>query len=100
VFGLAIGSIIKDLDDLFGDAEIGKDARRLLIRHAAVLAVLTGGISLCFQLRTLLPSWMTHEGRKQSLWDFLGWLALAAAGITQGIWMAGKIKRRLGKPQD
>jgi hypothetical protein len=43
---------------------------------------------------------MTHAGCKQSLWNFLGWLALAAAGITQGIWAAGKIKRRLGKPQD
>ena len=100
VFGLAIGSIIKDMDDLFGDPQIAKAALRLLIPHAAALAALTGGISLWFHLRTLLPSWMTHEGRKESLWDLLGWLALAVLGISQGIWMAEKMKRRLGKPQD
>src|ERR1700677_4652986 len=40
--------ILKDLDELFGDPRIAKDARKLLIPHAAVLEVLTGGISLCF----------------------------------------------------
>jgi hypothetical protein len=47
-----------------------------------------------------MPSWMTHEARKQSLWDVLGWLALAALDIRQNIWMADWMKRRLGKHQD
>jgi hypothetical protein len=100
VFGFAIGSVIKDLDDFFGSAEIQRCAARLLIPHIPVLAVLTYGTFLWFHLNTILPSWLTQEGRKGSLWEILGWLALAVAGVTQGIWMSRRIKRQLGRRTD
>lgn len=35
--------------------------------------------------------------RKESLWEVVGWLALALVGVTQGVWMSRRIKRRLGE---
>jgi hypothetical protein len=100
VFGFAIGSVIKDLDDVLGDPSILRYAARLLIPHAAVSALLTFLIAMWFHAGAILPLWATTEGRKESLWDFFGWLVLAVAGVTQGVWMAGKFKRRTGKPED
>jgi hypothetical protein len=71
-----------------------------LIPHVAVLAVLNFGIFLWFHFKAILPLWLTQEGRKESSWDFLGWIALAAAGIAQGIWMARQIRRRLNESDD
>jgi hypothetical protein len=100
VFGFAIGSVIKDLDDVLGDPALLQYAAKLLIPHAVVLALLTFLIATWFHVGANLPLWATTEGRKESLWDFFGWLVLAVAGITQGIWMAGKFRRRFHKSQD
>jgi len=100
VFGFAIGSVIKDLDDVLGNSALLQYAAKLLIPHAVFLALLTFLIALWFQVGAKLPLWATTEGRKGSLWDVIGWLALAVAGITQGIWMAGKFRRRFPESQD
>jgi hypothetical protein len=97
VFGFAIGSIIKDFDDFFGSPEIQRCALKQMIPHVPILAVLNFGIFLWFHLNTILPALMTTEGRKESLFEFLGWVVLAAAGITQGIWMAKRIKSQLNE---
>lgn len=99
VFGFAIGSVIKDLDDLLGDPAMLQYAAKLLIPHAVVLAFLTFLVAMWFHTGAALPLWATTEGRKGSFWDLFGWLALAVAGVTQGIWMAGKFQRRFGKSE-
>jgi hypothetical protein len=80
------------LDDFFGDARVPRCIAKLLIPHIFFLALVISGVSLWFYLKPLLPPWITHEGRKESLWDLFGWLVLAIAGIKQGSWMAGRIK--------
>ncbi|MGA3130913.1 MAG: hypothetical protein ABSD59_08945 [Terracidiphilus sp.] len=97
VFFFAFGSVLRDLDDFFGDPRVPRCAGRLLIPHLVILALIIAGVPLWFQFRPMLPDWATHEGRKGSLWDLCGWLVLAFAGIAQGFWMAGKLKRWFGK---
>jgi hypothetical protein len=99
VFWFAIGSVIKDLDDVLGNPVLLRYTAKLLIPHTVVLTLLTFLMAIWFQVRTTLPSWATTEGRKESLWDLFGWLVLAIGGITQGIWMAGKLKRHLHKTE-
>jgi hypothetical protein len=94
VFFFAFGSVLRDADDFFGDTRVPKCAAKLLVPHVLVLALIVEGVTLWFHLKPLLPPWVTHEGRKGSLWDLCGWILLAGAGIWQGFWMAGKIKRR------
>jgi hypothetical protein len=96
VFAFAIGSTIKDFDDFFGNPEMQRCAASLMIPHVLVLAALTYGTYLWFHLNSILPSGLSQRGRKASLLDLLGWVVLAAAGITQGIWMARRIKRQAG----
>ena len=100
MFFFALGSVFKDLDDFFGDSRVPRYFAKLLIPHAVILVLVTAGVTLWFRLLPLLPSWVTQEGRKGSLWDICGWLVLAIAGITQGSWMAGKTKRRFSEPED
>ena len=100
VFFFAFGSVFKGLDDFFGDSRVPRYFSKLLIPHAVILVLITAGVTLWFRLLPLLPSWVTEEGRKESLWDFCGWIALAIAGITEGFWMAGKTKRRFSEPED
>jgi hypothetical protein len=100
VFWFALGSGKKDLDDLTGDTLILRKIASQLLPHLLVLVIILAGVSEWFHLRPLLPSWVTHEGRKGSFWDLLGWLLLAIAGIAQGFWMAGKIKSRFGESED
>jgi hypothetical protein len=100
VFFFAFGSVFKNSDDFFGDSRVPKYAMELLIPHVLILALIVFGVTEWFRLKPILPEWVTHEGRKGSLWMLLGWLLLASAGISQGFWMAGLIKRRLGEQQD
>lgn len=100
VFFFALGSVLRGLDDFLGDPKVLRCTAKLLIPHAFFLTLILSGVSLWFHLKLMLPSWLTHEGRKESLWDLLGWLALAIAGIVQGSWMGGRLKRWLGKPED
>jgi hypothetical protein len=100
VFFFAFGSELRDLDDFFGDARVPRCIAKLLIPHIFFLALVISGVSLWFYLKPMLPPWLTHEGRKESLWDLFGWLVLAIAGIKQGSLMAGKIKCRFGETED
>ena len=100
VFFFAFGSVFKGLDDFFGDSRVPRYLAKLLIPHTVILVLVTAGVTLWFRLLPLLPSWVTQEGRKGSLWDICGWLVLAIAGIMQGFWMAGKTKRRFSEPEE
>ena len=100
VYFFAFGSVLRDLDDFFGDPRVPRFASKLLIPHALILALIACGIFEWFHLKPILPDWVTHEGRKGSLWMLFGWLVLAFCGIAQGSWMAGKIKRQFGEPDD
>jgi hypothetical protein len=100
VFFFAFGSVLRDADDFFGDTRVPLCAAKLLIPHIFILTLIISGVSLWFHISPLLPSWVTHEGRKESLWDLFGWLILAGAGIWQGSWMAKKIKSRFTEPED
>jgi len=100
VFCRAFGCAFKDSDDLFGNSQVPRYLAKLLIPHALILALILLGVSVWFDLRSLLPDWMTHEGRRESPWDLFGWLVLAGAGIWQGFWMTGKLKHRLEEAED
>lgn len=99
VFFFAFGTILRDADDFLGDPRVPRCAARLLVLHLPILALVLCGVSLWFYLRPMLPAWVTHESRKGSFWDLFGWLTLAIAGIAQGSWMAGKIRRRFAEPE-
>jgi hypothetical protein len=100
VFFFALGSVLRDLDDFFGDPRVPRYIAKLLIPHVFFLVLVILGVYLWFYLKPMLPPWMTHEGRKGSLWDICGWLVLAFAGLAQGSWMAEKIKRQFGESED
>jgi hypothetical protein len=100
VFWFAFGSVLNSADDFFGDSRVPKYAVELLLPHALILALVVLGVTEWFHLKPLLPEWVTHEGRKGSLWMLFGWLLLASAGIWQGSWMAKKIKRRFKETAD
>jgi hypothetical protein len=100
VFFFAFGTVLRDADDFLGDPRVPRYAARLLAPHLPILALVLCGVSLWFYLRPTLPAWVTQEGRKGSFWDLLGWLILAIAGIAQGSWMAGKIKRWFRQTDD
>jgi hypothetical protein len=100
VFFFAFGYSLRDADDFLGDTRVPRYAAKLLIPHIFILSLIISGVSLWFHLIPLLPSWVTSEGRKESLWDLFGWLVLAGAGIRQGFWMAGKIKKRFAESED
>ena len=93
VFWFALGLGLKDTDDLFGDSEVQLYVAKLLLPHALILILIVLGVTEWFHLKPMLPDWVTHEGRKESIWDFLGWIVLGVAAVGQGFWMGGKLKR-------
>ena len=100
VFWFALGLGLKNSDDLFGDSEVQLYVAKLLVPHALILALIILGVTEWFHLKPTLPDWATHEGRKGSLWDLLGWFTLGIAGVWQGFWMGGKIKRHFADHED
>lgn len=94
VLFFALGSGKTDLDDLTGDQDLARKVEALLVPIMASSAVLLLAVSEWFQLKPVLPSWITHEYRKGSFWDLLGWMVLVVAGIVQGSWMARRIQRK------
>jgi hypothetical protein len=100
VFFFAFGSVFSDADDFFGDPRAPRYALKLMAPHLLILAPLLAGVALWFHLKPMLPEWMTHEGRKGSIWDLFGWITLGLAGIAQGSWMARKIRRRFGPDEE
>jgi hypothetical protein len=99
VFFFAFGTVLKDLDDFFGDSRVSLYAAKLLIPHILILSLVLMGVFLWFRARQSLPDWVIHEGRKGSLWDVFGWLVLAFTGIAQGTWMGKKVRLMLGKAE-
>jgi hypothetical protein len=99
-FGRAFGSAFKDADDLFGNSQVPRCIATLLLPHALILAIITLAVSAWLHLKPVLPSWVTYEGREGSLWDLCLLIPLVIAGIREATWMAGKIMRRLDKPED
>lgn len=100
VFWFALSYGLKDTDDLFGDSQAVRYVAKLLIPHVLVLAFIVLGVTEWFHLKSMLPNWATHEGRKGSFWDMFGWLVLICAGIAQGFWMGGLVKRRFAEVDD
>jgi hypothetical protein len=100
VFFFAFGSVFQSVGDFFGDPRVSRYAARLLMPHVLVLALIVSGVTWWFHLKPLLPAWATHEGRRPSLWFYCGALLLALAGIAQGAWMAGRMKRRFGPTKE
>jgi hypothetical protein len=94
VFWLALGSILKDSDDLFGSPEVLRYLPKMLMLHGLPLGLLLSGLFLWFELKRVLPEWVTHEASRGSLWDLLGWLVLACISVGEGFWMAGKVKQK------
>ena len=94
VFFGAFGTVLKDADDFFGNSEAPQYALKLLVPHLPVLLLINVGVYEWFHLKPVLPDVLTHEGRKGSLWELFGWIALILVGIAQGSWMGGMVKRR------
>jgi hypothetical protein len=94
VFWFALGSDAYDFDDVLGDDALFRKIAALLIPHLVCLTFVLAATFEWFHLKPALPHSVTQEGRRGSLWDMVGWWVLALGGLTQGFWMAGKIKRR------
>jgi hypothetical protein len=88
VLCLALGNAFKDMDDVLGNPRALIYIAKLLIPHAFILALIVWGVSEWLHLAPTLPSWLTHEGRKGSLWYWCGMLPLGCAGYCQGLRMA------------
>jgi hypothetical protein len=88
------GLSFKDADDFFGNFQVPFYMGTLLIRQVFVLTLISLGAYLWFRLRTVLPAWVTQEGRRMSVWDLCGILLAYWAAVREASWMAEKIKRR------
>jgi hypothetical protein len=100
VFWLALGSDKRDLDDITGDADLFRKIKTLLIPHALILPFIVLGVTEWFRLRPTLPIWAIQEGRKGSLWEMFGWLLLGLGGISEGFWLAARLRRKFGTESD
>jgi len=96
VLGLAFG----DAKDYLERVEIQREARRLLPIHAFVLLIAFAAITVWVRLQPLLPEGLTHQYRKGSFWDLALELPLIIAGVCQGFWMRGIMKRALKDSDD
>jgi hypothetical protein len=94
VFAIGLGLSLYNLDDLFGDPRVPEYALRLLLLHSIILVPATLLAYLWFRATPLLPSWAT-EVHRISFWQLCGIIPLWFIGTREGIWLAGKMKRRL-----
>ncbi|HMG87393.1 MAG TPA: hypothetical protein VK574_16795 [Terracidiphilus sp.] len=88
------GIAFKDSDDFFGNLPVMKFMSKLLVRQAVILALVSGTAYLWRYSRTLLPGWLTQEGRRMSLWDYFGIILFYVIAVREARWMAAKINRR------
>jgi hypothetical protein len=93
VFCLALGNAFKDLDDVLGNPHALACIAKLMIPHLFALALVAWGVYEWLNLSRTLPVWVTHEGRKGSVWYWCGMLPLGGAGYWEGFWMAGKLRK-------
>ena len=94
-FAIALGLALDDADDFFGDSRVLRCVATLLLPHALILAGITLAAYLWLYVTPMLPPWFAHRGQRLSLWDLCGIVLVWFAGTREGIWMAGRIKRRL-----
>ena len=94
------GMAFRDSDDFFGNLKVPRYMAKLLIRQASVLALISLGAYLWLRLRTILPEWATHEGRRPSLWVTCGAILAYLLAIKEAKWMAERIKRRFPQSGD
>ena len=94
VFAIALGLSLDDYNDFFGDPRIPEYVATLLLPHALILTPITYLAYLWHNAIPLLPNWVT-EVHRLSLWQLCGILPAWFVGTREGIWLSGKIKRRL-----
>jgi len=66
VFWFALGSDKQDLDDITGDSLLLRKIASQVLPHLLILVFVVAGVTEWFRLRPVLPTWVTHEGRKGS----------------------------------
>lgn len=89
------GMAFKDSDDFFGNLPVMQFMSKLLVRQTIVLALVSGTAYLWRFSRTVLPGWMTQEGRRMSLWDYFGIILFYVIAVREAKWMADRIKRQV-----
>ena len=91
------GLSFRDSDDFFGNLPVMKFMSKLLVRQTIVLGLVSGTAYLWRVSRTVLPGWMTQEGRRMSLWDYFGIILFYVIAVREAKWMAAKIKLQLSE---
>jgi len=100
VLSLALGNAFKDLDDVLGHPRALACIAKLMIPHSFALALVVSCVYEWLNISHTLPAWVTHEGRKGSVWYWCGMLPLGGAGYWEGFWMARKLRKHCGVAED
>lgn len=87
------GIAFRDSDDLFGNLRVPEYMGKLLLRQILVLALVSVAAWSWRYAKTVLPEWAVHEGRRMSLWDYLGMIVFYIVAVREASWMASKIKQ-------
>jgi hypothetical protein len=94
------GMAFKDSDDFFGNLRVPEFMGKLLLRQILVLAAVSLTAYLWRYSKAVLPGWMTQEGRRMSLWDYVGILLFYVIAVKEAGWMAGRIKSHFPELED
>jgi hypothetical protein len=100
VFAIALGLSLDDAADFFGDLRVPEYVATLLPQHSLILAPVTFLAYLWLCAIPILPHWMNVEAHYGSVWKVCGIALFWFVGTREGIWLSGKIKRRLAKFED
>jgi len=88
------GLAFNDSDEFFGNLQVPEFIGKLLLRQILVLALVSLTAYLWRYSKTILPDWLTEEGRRMSLWDYFGLILFYVIAVREARWMAAKIKRQ------
>lgn len=88
------GLAFHDSDDFFGNPRVPEYTGKLLVRQILILALVSLGAWFWRAVKPDLPEWLTHEGRKMSLWDYSGIILIYIVAVKEASWMAARIKKR------
>jgi hypothetical protein len=94
VFAIALGFSMRDADDFLGDPRVPRYTATLLLPHAPLLALITLAAWLWLRAIPTLPPWWNTETHYGSPWQLFGMIVMVLAGVREGNWMAGKIRRQ------
>lgn len=94
------GMVFKDSDDFFGNPQVPEFMGKLLVRQILVLALVSLAAYLWHYSRSILPNWLTQEGRRMSLWDYFGVILFYIVAVREAKWMAARIKRKFSEVED